>query len=109
MPNALVKAALHYASATELGIVELKSTQDKADQPEQEDQPADTWENFGREVRQKEGWQRCRSWEVVRPRAQRPGDRLIVERERSDHKDHLRRDREVCKTSLRPCDSAGRV
>src|SRR2546428_13554455 len=104
MPNALVKAALHYASATELGIVELKSTQDKADQPEQEDQRADTWENFGREVRQKEGWQPCRSWEVERPREQRPVDRVIVEREGSDHEEHFQRDEQVRKKSSRPCE-----
>jgi hypothetical protein len=40
MPNALVKTASYHPSPPEFGVVQLKSTQDEADQTEQDDQPA---------------------------------------------------------------------
>src|SRR5713101_4277115 len=95
MANALVKTASYRPSPLEFDIVKLKSTEDEADQTEQKDQPADAWKDFRREVRQKEGWQPCRSGKAERPREQRTIDRVIVEREGGGHEEHLQRDKQI--------------
>src|SRR6266852_6843910 len=84
MPDALVKTASYHPSPPEFGIVKLKSTEDEADQAKQKDKPADAWKDFRGEVRQKESWQPCRSWDAERPSEHRTIDRVVVESERSD-------------------------
>src|SRR6266446_54583 len=95
MPNAFVKTASYHPSPPEFGIVKLKSTQDEANQTEQENQPPDAWKNFRREMRQKERWQPCRSRKAERPGEQRAIDRVVVEGEGSDHEEHFQRDKQV--------------
>src|SRR5215467_5714002 len=74
---------------------QLNGAQDESDQTKQEDQPTNAWEEFSREMRQKEGWQPLRSWTVQRPSEHRVVDRVVVKSEWSDHEEHFQRDKQI--------------